>query len=119
MIRASSMNVENFLESKLREIESRWDVDFVEYQHLYKSVANQRLKKIFSWLHREYINLFTYLNKRLPTYNSEAHFWAAQSRELIFVINLTNTLQKELEKSPFAFRVDEYYEAIIKKCRSL
>ena len=112
------MFIENVLETKLREVEHRYNPDAQEYLELYKDITNDRLKYLFSWLHAAYINSFSTLNRRLPTDIEEAHFWAAPSRDLLFAINLTYSLQQELEKSDLAFMIDKYYEGVIKKCQS-
>lgn len=110
------MNTENLLESKIRELQSR-GITSVEYEELYKDISNERVRTIFSWLHGGYNNLFRTLNERLPTGENEAHFWADPSRELIFVIELTISLQGILKNTEWAFKIEEYYDGIIKKCR--
>ena len=57
------------------------------------------------------------MNERLPTNGYGAHFWAEPSRELIFIIELTISLQGSLKKTEWAFSVDEYYDDLIKQCR--
>jgi len=110
------MNIENLLESRIRELQSR-GITNVEYEELYKDINNERVKKLFTWLHGGYISLFSKLNERLPTGEYEAHFWAEPSRELIFVIEFTISLQGILKKTEWAFTIEEYYDAVIKKCR--
>jgi len=110
------MNIENLLESKIRELQAR-GITSVEYEDLYKGVSNERVKILFTWLHGGYINLFRTLNERLPTNEYEAHFWAEPSRELIFVIDLTISLQGILKKTEWAFSIEKYYDSIIKQCR--
>lgn len=110
------MNIENQLESKIRELQNR-GITSVEYEDLYKGVNNERVKTLFTWLHGGYINLFRRLNEHLPTGEYEAHFWADPSRELIFVIDLTISLQDILKKTEWAFTIEEYYDGIIRQCR--
>ena len=110
------MTIENTLESVIRELQSR-GITSLEYEDLYSSISNERLRQIFTWLHAGYISLFRTLNERLPTGENIAHFWADPSRELIFVIELTISLQSALKKTEYAFSVDEYYDSIIKQCR--
>lgn len=108
--------IENLLEAKLREIEYCDDPGTQKYQDLYKDIANDRLRYLFSWLHAAYINSFSLLNKRLPTRTEPAHFWAASSRELLSVIRTTLSLQESLADSELAFNIDNYYDGLIKKC---
>ena len=63
------------------------------------------------------MNLFRTMNERLPTGDYGAHFWADPSRELIFIIELTISLQGSLKKTEWSFSVDEYYDDLIKQCR--
>ena len=110
------MNTENLLESKMRELQSR-GITSAEYEDLYRDISNERVKTLFTWLHGGFIKLFRTLNERLPTGEYEAHFWAEPSRELIFVIELTVSLQGILKKTEWAFKIEEYYDGIIKQCR--
>ncbi|EPD1676871.1 protein kinase family protein [Enterococcus faecalis] len=107
------MDITNFIESQYRELEH--DVN-LEYIDLYKNVQHERLQTILSTLHKEFQSLFKLMNERLPTKDSTAHFWAEPSRELIRLIEITTDLIRELSKTPYAFRLDEYYTALIKDC---
>lgn len=110
------VSIDNIFESNIRELES-WGITSLEYEDLYKDIGHEKLKTIFSWLHAGYINLFRTMNDRLPTGEYGAHFWAAPSRELIFIIELTISLQSSLKKTEWAFSIDEYYDSLIKQCR--
>lgn len=110
------MTVDNLLESKIRELQSR-GLTSAEYEDLYSGIGNERVRTIFTWLHAGYIDLFRTLNERLPTGEFEAHFWAEPSRDLIYVIELTISLQGILKKTEWAFTIDDYYESIIRQCR--
>lgn len=110
------MNIEQFLEKTIDELNSH-EITSYEYDDLYQNIENEKLKKIFSWLNGGYIKLFRKLNERLPTTYSEAHFWAVESRELIFIIDLTAELQSVLKNTELAFSINKYYETIIKYCR--
>ena len=110
------LNVENILETNIRELNAR-GITNLEFEDLYRDVGNEKLKIIFSWLHSGFISLFKTMNERLPTGEDGAHFWAGPSRELIFIIELTISLQSSLKKTKLAFSIDEYYDALIKQCR--
>lgn len=110
------MKVDNLLESRIRELQSR-NITNAEFEDLYAEIGNARLRTLFSWLHGELMLLFRTLNQRLPTDEYEAHFWADPSRELIFVIDNVLSLQGALKETEWAFSIDPYYDALIKRCR--
>lgn len=109
------MDITNFIESQYREIEH---ITNFEYINLYKSIQSERLQIILSTLHKEFQTLFKLMNDRLPTKDSEAHFWADPSRELIHIIQITNDLIRELSATPYAFQLDEYYTNLISNCET-
>lgn len=110
------LNIDNVLETVIRELNNNGFTSF-EYEDLYGNIGNEKLKTIFSWLHGGYIQLFRTMNERLPSGEHGAHFWAEPSRSLIFLIELTITLQGNLKKTEWAFSIDEYYDSLIKQCR--
>lgn len=113
---AFRLNIDNILETNIRELNSHGITSF-EYEDLYSDISNEKLKTVFTWLHGGYMSLFRTMNERLPTNGYGAHFWAEPSRELIFIIELTISLQGSLKKTEWAFSIDEYYDALIKQCR--
>lgn len=56
------------------------------------------------------------MNERLPTKEHGVHFWADESRNLIFAIEIIREMERKLKDSPFSFELDEYYEKIVRKC---
>lgn len=110
------MNINNYLETKIRELNSMQKTSY-EFEDLYSDIQDEKLKTVFCWIHAEFIALFRSLNNRLPTGDSGAHFWAEPSRELIYIIELTLEMKNSLKHSALSFKIDEYYENIIKKCR--
>ena len=110
------LNIDNILETNIRELNSRGITSF-EYEELYSDISNEKLKTVFTWLHGGYMSLFRTMNERLPTNGYGAHFWAEPSRELIFIIELTISLQGSLKKTEWTFSIDEYYDSLIKQCR--
>ncbi len=56
------------------------------------------------------------MNERLPTKEHGVHFWADESRNLIFAIEIIREMEQKLKDSPFSFELDEYYEKIVRKC---
>ena len=45
-----------------------------------------------------------------------SYYWASESRDLIFVIELINDMQNKLKNTENAFVLNEYYVEILKKC---
>lgn len=68
-------------------------------------------------LHYDFIYLFKIMNERLPTKDMGAHFWVDSSRRLITTIEITLGLYNVLKNDKFAFKINEYYFELIKKCR--
>lgn len=48
----------------------------------------------------------------------ELIFWADESRELIYVIDIIFGLVKKLKETPFAFEINEYYLSLLKNCQT-
>jgi serine/threonine-protein kinase len=106
-------HLENYIETLSREIEGYND----EYLALYSSVNYDELRSIFSTFHAKLIVLFKSMNSRLPTEKCEAHFWADPSRELIFIIEKIEGLQRILKNTIFSFSLEKTYKEIIEKCK--
>ena len=110
------MNIENFIETKHRELITSEQVNS-EFNEMYKSVEHPKLRELFVVLHDNYVTLFRTMNNRLPTNEISAHFWAIQSRQLITTIETTLELYNALMNTVYQFEIDEYYLGIIKQCR--
>ena len=87
-----------------------------EYEDLYKSFSRNDIILILSTLHSSLLQLFKTMNNRLPTKDFCNHFWAEPSRNLIDIIDKIETLQRKLNKSEYAFKIEEYNKKIISKC---
>ncbi len=87
-----------------------------EYEDLYKSFYKNDIILILSTLHSSLLQLFKTMNSRLPTKDFCNHFWAEPSRNLIDIIDKIETLQRKLNKSEYAFKIEEYNKKIISKC---
>ena len=109
------MNAENAIENFYRKL-----IDGLnnEYEELYESIGNKKLRILFSTLHTSLLNLFDSMNDRLPTVNESAHFWADPSRELIQAIEIIESLERSLKKSDFSFCIDEYYRERLTLCKA-
>ena len=108
------MNVENAIESHYRKLA---DVLSNEFEDLYESISNEKLKILFSTLHARVVNLFDSMNQRLPTADYSSHFWAEPSRELIKVIEIIEALERSLKNSELAFSIDDYYRERLSFCK--
>jgi serine/threonine-protein kinase len=109
------MNAENAIETHFRKLA---DGLSNEYEELYESFENKRLRILFSTLHMMLINAFDTMNQRLPTAEEPAHFWADPSRELIQAIEVVEALERSLKKSEFAFAIEEYYRGTLSFCKN-
>ena len=107
------MNIENYIESRYRDLNTNINEEHME---LYEGINHSKLKVIFSTLHSRFSDLFKSMNSLLPSSDYGAHFWAQPSRELIETIEIAESLQRSLKNTQFAFRFDEYYQKIIEKC---
>lgn len=109
------MNIDNYLEGVYRKI-AYCESD--EYGWLYKGFNNDKIQIIFSTLHNLINKCYEKMNNRLPTEDNVSYYWAAESRDLIFAIELINDLQDKLKNTESAFELDEYYKEILEKCKS-
>lgn len=89
----------------------------IEYAELYSDFDNEKLRILFSTLHRDMISSFHYMNERLPTKNDTAHFWAEPSRTLLKAIESTESLYRTLKNSKYEFYINEYYQKVINDCK--
>lgn len=110
------MNIENYIESKYRELVSPETIN-MEFADLYLGVEHEKLREMLTTLHHNFISLFKLMNERLPTNDFGNHFWANPSRDLIKIIEITLELYNALKSSGYAFQIDGYYSEIIYKCR--
>ena len=110
------MNLENYIESKYRELLSMGEID-LEFSELYANIKHKKLQEILSTLHQKFISFFRLMNENLPTKDREAYFRAEPSRNLIKVIEITLGVYNALKNSDLAFDINEYYFALIEKCR--
>lgn len=109
------MNAENAIESHYRKLS---DILNNEFEDLYESIKNDKLRIIFSTLHSSLTSLFDSMNNRLPTDEDSAHFWAEPSRELIRSIETIEALERSLKNSEHAFYIEEYHRDRLAFCKS-
>lgn len=109
------MNAENAIESHYRKLS---DILNNEFEDLYESIKNDKLRILFSTLHSSVTSLFDSMNNRLPTDEDSAHFWAEPSRELIRSIETIEALERSLKNSEHAFYIEEYHRDRLNFCKS-
>ena len=108
--------LENFLVNKYNELVPSFDDEYkYNYQELYKTVTNEKLRDIFSLLHYEFIQLFGKMNDRIQ--KGYSYYKADDSRELIQVINITLNLFNRLKETDLVFEIDEDYYEYMLKCK--
>lgn len=107
--------IDNAIETHYRRLDGRLSN---EYEELYESFNNEKLKLLFSTLHMMLINSFNAMNDRLPTTDMSAHFWADPSRELIESTEIIEALERSLKNSEYSFSIDEYYKNTFSLCKT-
>lgn len=108
------MNAENAIESHFRKLS---DILNNEFEELYETIKNYKLRILFSTLHSNVVSLFNSMNDRLPTKEKSAHFWADPSRELIRSIEVIEALERSLKNSDFAFSIEDYHRDRFAFCK--
>jgi tRNA A-37 threonylcarbamoyl transferase component Bud32 len=111
------MKIDNYIHAQHLELKANERLN-PEYLELYEAVKNQKLKEIFSSLHKEFEVLFKSMNSRLPTGENTTHFWANESRRLISSIEMAMGLYKVLKKSADEFQIDTYYYELFNRCQT-
>lgn len=89
------------------------DVVNERYLDLYKEYPYY--KQVFSYLHQEINNLFEFLNQKNE---SNKHYNANESRELLRILNNFDDLQEEIKILWEEIIVDEYYKTLFTQLRN-
>lgn len=100
-----------FMENKLQEFGCDTSNKFFT---LYSHVKNEKLKLLFSSLHAALNELIKKMNTRIPG----GHFWANESRYLLWVIQTIYELHTNLANTQYAFDIDTYYQQFFTKSQS-
>jgi len=110
------MNIDNVIEAQYRRLKNVADDEFSE---LYVAITHEKLRAVFGTVHRDLVNLFGSMNQRLPTGpESEAHYWADPSRELLEAIDIIERLERPLKNTQYSFTIDPYYKELLEKCKT-
>src|SRR5690625_7940873 len=105
---------DNFLKIKFNQMSSEFDTEkSVLYEDYYSMFDNNYLRKIFALIHSNLNDLFSFMNSKNNTYGG--HYNAAESRELIELIDQVRVLEAKLN-GEISFEIDAYYKEIIISC---
>jgi len=104
--------LDNYIVAKQKELN---DIN-LEYSKLYSNIPHKTLQEILATLHYDLTTSFRTMNRRLPTQDAGAHFWANSSRDLINTIEITLSLYYKLKDTSYAFEIDNYYFNLMEKC---
>ncbi|MGG4330412.1 protein kinase [Priestia megaterium] len=102
-----------YIKEKLDDYIERFDEEN-RYRHIdfYNDIPSSQLKEFFSILHFHINRLFNYMNRRL---NSKT-YTAAESRDLIYIMEEIKTVQSKLKDTQYEFEFDSYYKDIMNQC---
>ncbi|MER2008969.1 MAG: protein kinase [Psychrobacillus sp.] len=105
----------NFLQIKHNQFSRSYKTEKIDlYKEYYTGFGNAHLTEIFSILHSNLNDLFTFMNSKR---GYGRHFNAAESRELLDIIEQIRILKAKL-KGEYSFEIEKYYLEIINSCRS-
>jgi tRNA A-37 threonylcarbamoyl transferase component Bud32 len=88
------------------------------YVQLYDDFKSQQLSRAFAILHNAFNSLFGQMNSSLPTGEDTGYFHADPSRNLLQVIDVYETLSRELTNTEFAFKLIDSYQDRINLCKN-
>jgi predicted nucleotide-binding protein len=104
-----------FIKNKANEIPNKYTESINKFLPFYTTIQNDDLAYLFAYLHFSYNSLFEFLNNKISV---NRHYNADASRELIFVIDLYNKLNKSLNKTKYEFILDKEYLEILNICET-
>lgn len=107
--------IEIFIKNKANEIPDKYTESVNKFLPFYTTIQNDDLAYLFAYLHFSYNSLFEFLNNKISV---NRHYNADASRELIFVIDLYNKLNKSLNKTKYEFILDKQYLEILNICET-
>lgn len=107
--------IEIFIKNKANEIPDKYTESINKFLPFYTTIHNDDLAYLFAYLHFSYNSLFEFLNNKISV---NRHYNADASRELIFVIDLYNKLDKSLNKTKYEFILDKQYLEILSICET-
>ena len=108
------LNFNNFMKRTIDEIQTNDYDKYMEsiekYSSLYDDVCNKEIKCLLSYLHLKFNNLFRFMNHK---FDSNRHYNADPSRELLNTIEVYYNLQNALNSTNYSYAIiDDYSEKI-------
>lgn len=107
-------NIDFFLQQKYKEYslseEKQYDESF-----LYDNISQKQLQYLLSMMHSRinYLLQFMYIKK-----NSNSHYNADESRELLSIINLYEEMKEKLSTTEYSFELLKSYDEILSFCKT-
>lgn len=109
-------NLNNFLQIKLKEFSQKfYSEKAILYKGYYNDFGNEHLVEIFSMLHSNLNDLFSFMNSKNGFRGG--HYNADESRQLLDIIDQIRVFQAKL-LDEYSFEIDQYYTEVINSCRS-
>lgn len=115
--------IDSYLKRLVSENTLSYQGDFLD---LYNFIPNEDLKILLAVYHTQLNHWFTVLNHDITLkYDDDGnriyaggYFHAQDSRDLLSLIDLIDSLKAKCSKTPYAFRLaDDGYDAAIRRCR--
>lgn len=107
------MKIEYFLERTCKEFCNEVPPEY----ELYKEIENEKLRLILSTMHSRLNVLFRFMYAKSQP-NSNYHFNAEQSRELIEWIDLFRKMEFELKDTELDISINDNYKLMMNQCRT-
>ena len=98
-------NIEDIIIQARKSLKSSNLVERPDYETLYTNIDDENVRRLFATIHYHYVDLFTWMNERLPTNENGNTLRVRTSRKLIKVIDLTNLLEAGLKNTEWAFSI--------------
>lgn len=105
------MDITYFLKTKLGENRLQ---EPIKTEELYINIESDYLKQLFAIMHQRFNVLITFMQTKKQ---SNRHFNAAESRELLKLIKLYKDMQHVLKKTQLSFRLEDSYDLMLKFCK--
>lgn len=111
--------LDSFLKIKMED----WAIDSTDlersllYRDFYDDISNENLTDFLSHVHSRLNNLLSFMNSKNNVGNG-GHYNAAESRELMFIINEISIILVTLEKqfSDYSYEIHTYYKKTLDCC---
>lgn len=108
-----------YLKNKLIEFNNYFisNDEYVLYEYLYDSLNPDELKELFPRIHSALNRLLKFLNEKHSNFNG-GHYNAAESRQLIYIIDFLKMLKVNLYKFKVEISLSDYYQKRLEECTS-